>query len=63
LAEYKKFVKEMRPKVKSNFPNLNPKQTIKKIDELYKTFIRRRDGLSSYSSVSIPNKVPKVALL
>ena len=61
LAEYKKFVKEMRPKVKSNFPNLNPKQTIKKIDELYKTFIRRRDGLSSYSSVSIPNKVPKVA--
>jgi len=56
LAEYKKFVKEMRPKVKSNFPNLNPKQTNKKIDELYKTFIRRRDGLTSLESVSIPDK-------
>ena len=56
LAEYKKFVKDMRPKVKSNFPNLNPKQTNKKIDELYKTFIRRRDGLTSLESVSIPDK-------
>ena len=56
LADYKKFVKDMRPKVKSNFPNLNPKQTSKKIDELYKTFIRRRDGLSSLESVSIPDK-------
>ena len=56
LADYNKFVKDMRPKVKSNFPNLNPKQTSKKIDELYKTFIRRRDGLSSLESVSIPDK-------
>ena len=56
LADYKKFVKDMRPKVKSNFPNLNPKQTSKKIDELYKTFIRRRDGLTSLESVSIPDK-------
>jgi len=54
LAEYKKFVKEMRPKVKSNFPNLNPKQTNEKIDEMYRTFIRRREGLSSMESVSIP---------
>ena len=53
-AVYKKFIKEMRPKVKNNFPNLNPKQTKQKIDELYKTFIRRRDGLSSMESVSIP---------
>uniref|UniRef100_A0A6C0LFG6 Protein kinase domain-containing protein n=1 Tax=viral metagenome TaxID=1070528 RepID=A0A6C0LFG6_9ZZZZ len=54
LAEYKKFVKEMRPKVKSNFPNLNPKKTLAKIEDLYRTFIRRRDGLSSFDSVSIP---------
>jgi hypothetical protein len=54
LAEYKKFVKEMRPKVKSNFPLLKPKQTNDKIDELYRTLIRRREGLSSMESVSIP---------
>ena len=53
-AEYKKFVKEMRPKVKDNFPNLPPKKVVAKIDELYKTFIRRREGLSSFESVSIP---------
>jgi len=54
LAEYKKFVKEMRPKVKSNFPLLKPKQANEKIDELYRTLIRRREGLSSMESVSIP---------
>jgi hypothetical protein len=53
-AEYKKFVNEMRPKVKSNFPLLKPKQTNDKIDELYRTLIRRREGLSSMESVSIP---------
>ena len=61
VAEYKKFVKEMRPKVKSNFPYLTVKKINEKIDELYKTFVRRRDGLSSFSSVSIPKKNPKVA--
>ena len=61
LAEYKKFVKEMRPKVKSNFPYLTVKRINEKIDDLYKTFVRRRDGLSSFSSVSIPTKNPKVA--
>jgi hypothetical protein len=54
LAEYKKFVKEMRPKVKSNFPLLNAKQTNQKIDELYRTLVRRREGLLSIESVSIP---------
>lgn len=58
LAEYKKFVKEMRPKVKSNFPYLTVKRINEKIDDLYKTFVRRRDGLSSFSSVSIPKKTP-----
>ena len=61
VAEYKKFVKEMRPKVKSNFPYLTVKRINEKIDELYKTFVRRRDGLSSFSSVSIPNNT-KVAI-
>lgn len=56
LAEYKKFVKDYRSVVESNYPNLNKKQIMERIDELYKTHIRRRDGLSSIESVSIPKK-------
>jgi hypothetical protein len=59
--EYQKFVKDMRPKVKKNFPDLPPARVMEKVKELWKTNIRRKDALSTNESVRTPSPIAKKA--
>jgi hypothetical protein len=57
--EYVKFVKEMRVKVKKNFPDLTPDRVMAKVKDLWKTHIRRKDALSTDESVRTPSPLAK----
>jgi hypothetical protein len=54
--DYKKFVKEMRVKVKEDFPYLTVAKVMAKVKDLWKTHIRKQDGLSSNASIYTPSK-------
>jgi len=54
--DYKKFVKEMRVKVKEDFPYLTVAKVMAKVKDLWKTHIRKEQGLSSNASIYTPSK-------
>jgi hypothetical protein len=54
--DYKKFVKEMRVKVKEEFPFLTVAKVMAKVKDLWKTHIRKQNGLSTNASIYTPSK-------
>jgi len=54
--DYKKFVKEMRVKVKEDFPYLTVAKVMAKVKDLWKTHMRKQEGLSSNASIYTPSK-------
>jgi hypothetical protein len=54
--DYKKFVKEMRVKVKEEFPFLTVAKVMAKVKDLWKTHMRKQEGLSTNASIYTPSK-------